>query len=189
MKNYLKTTYCEIIEISDVSDKITPFMKLTKLSHYTSIQKFFVRMSDTKFKDLNNLILFMHPIDCELAAMDGTGHINDYADNYYTKIRDKCRKIYIKNHIAIDVDTRMILNYAEIEAQNTQFAIASIRQLKPYKPHYILADMAYDTEAISKYINEEVGAFDQIPLKTRAKTGHYRLNSATTSGMMYMHEE
>lgn len=181
MKTYLKTTYREIIEILDVSDKITTYLKLNKLPHYTTIQKFFIRMSDTKLKDLNNLILFIHPIDCELAAMDGTGHTSDYADHYYAKIRGKCRKSYIKNHIAIDVDTRMILNYAANRGPkyDTQFAIASIRQLKPYKPHYILADRAYDTEAIRKCINEEVGAFDQIPLKTRAKTGHYRLNSAT----------
>ena len=88
-------------------------------------------MSDTKLKDLNKLILFMHPIDCELAA-----------------IRGKCRKSYIKNHIAIDVDTRIILNYAANRGPkyDTQFAISSIRQLKPYKPHYILADRAYDTE-------------------------------------------
>ena len=181
MKTYLKTTYREIIEILDVSDKITKYLKLNKLPHYTTIQKFFIRMSDTKLKDLNNLILFMHPIDFELAAMDGTGHTSDYADHYYAKIRGKCRKSYIKNHITIDVDTRMILNYAANRGPkyDTQFAIASIRQLKPYKPHYILADRAYDTEAIRKCINEEVGAFDQIPLKTRAKTGHYRLNSAT----------
>ena len=38
---------------------------------------------------------------------------------------------------------------------------------------------AYDTELIRKCINEETGAFDQIPIKTRAKTGHYRLNSHT----------
>ena len=75
----------------------------------------------------------------------------------------------------------MILNYAANRGPkyDTQFTIASIRQLKPYKPHYILADRAYDTEPIRKYINEEVGAFDQIPLKTRAKTGHYQLNSST----------
>ena len=75
----------------------------------------------------------------------------------------------------------MILNYAANRGPkyDTQFAIASIRQLKPYKPHYILADRAYDIEAIRKCINEEVGAFDQIPLKTRAKAGHYRLNSST----------
>lgn len=35
------------------------------------------------------------------------------------------------------------------------------------------------TETIKKCINEEIGAFDQIPLKTRAKTGYYRLNSTT----------
>ena len=62
---------------------------------------------------------------------------------------------------------------------DTQFALASIRQLKPYKPHYILADKAYDSEEIRKCINEEVGAFDQIPLKNGATTGHYRLNSVT----------
>ena len=36
---------------------------------------------------------------------------------------------------------------------------------------------AYDTEPIRKCINEEVKAEDQISLKTRAKTGHYRLKS------------
>ena len=112
--------------------------------------------------------------------MDGTGHTSDYADYYYAKIRGKCRKSYIKNHIAIYVDTRMILNYTANQGlkYNTQFAIAPIRQLKPYQPHYILANKAYNTEPIRKCINEEIGAFNQIPLKTRA-TGHYRLNSTT----------
>ena len=64
-------------------------------------------------------------------------------------------------------------------AYDTKFALAAIRGVKKYKPHYILADRAYDTELIRKCINEETGAFDQIPIKTRAKTGHYRLNSPT----------
>ena len=123
----------------------------------------------------------MLSIECELVAMDGTGHTNDYADHYYAKIRGKCRKSYIKNHIAIDVDTRMILNYAANKGPkyDTQFAIASIMQLKPYVLHQILADRSHDTESIRKCINEEVSPFDQIPLKKNAKTGHYRLNSAT----------
>ena len=41
----------------------------------------------------------------------------------------------------------------------------------------MLADKAYDSEPIRKCINEETGAFDQIPLKKHAKKGHYRLNS------------
>ena len=85
-------------------------------------------MSDTKLKDLNKLILFIHPIDCELAVMGGIAHTSDYADHYCTKIRGKCRKNYIKNHIAIDVDTRMVLNYAANRGQkyDTQFVIALI---------------------------------------------------------------
>ena len=51
MKTYLKTTYREIIEILDVSYNMTKYLKLNKLSHHTTIHKFFVRMSDTKLKD------------------------------------------------------------------------------------------------------------------------------------------
>ena len=40
MKTYLKITYCEIIEILDVSDKITKYLKLNRLPHYTNVQKF-----------------------------------------------------------------------------------------------------------------------------------------------------
>ncbi|WP_462316358.1 transposase, partial [Methanobrevibacter sp.] len=60
---------------------------------------------------------------------------------------------------------------------DTRFALAAIRDIKKYKLKYILADRAYDTEPIRKCINEEAKAEDQIPLKTRAKTGHYRLKS------------
>ena len=107
-------------------------------------------MPDTKLKELHNLILLMHPIDCELAAIDGTGHTSDYANHYYAKIKCKCRKSYIKNHIAIDADTGTILNYAANRdpKYDTHFAITSIRQLKPYKTHYILVDIAYNREAM-----------------------------------------
>ena len=86
----------------------------------------------------------------------------------------------LKTIIAIDIKTRLILNYATQRGprSDTKFAISSIRQTRKYNPqlHYY-ADRAYDTEPIRKCINEYVGAFDQIPIKTRAKKGHYRLNS------------
>ena len=179
LKTYLKTTYREIIEILEGNDKIIKYLKLKKLPNYSTIQKFFVRMSSQVLKDLNDVILSLTGIDCELVAMDGTGHTSDYADKYYAKIRGKSRKSYIKNHISIDIDTRLILHYATNKGPkyDTEFAIPAIRQIKKYKPHYVLADKAYDSEPIRKCINEETGAFDQIPLKKHAKKGHYRLNS------------
>ena len=179
LKTYLKTTYREIIEILEGNTKIIKFLKLKKLPNYSTIQKFFVRLSSQVLMDLNDVVLSLTGIDCELVAMDGTGHISDYADKYYAKIRGKSRKSYIKNHIAIDIDTRLILHYAANKGPkyDTEFAIPAIRKIKKYKPHYVLADKAYDSEPIRKCINEEAKAFDQIPLKKHAKKGHYRLKS------------
>ncbi|WP_363139657.1 transposase [uncultured Methanobrevibacter sp.] len=79
----------------------------------------------------------------------------------------------------MDVDSRLILHFAAQRGPrfDIRFAIVAIRNIKKYNPKYILVDRAYDTELIRKCINEESKAEDQIPLKTRAKIGHYRLKS------------
>lgn len=180
-KLYLKATYRDIIDILAPYAEILKFLRLSKMPHFTTIQKFFDRMSDSQIMFLNDVILADHPEKSELIALDGTGHTSDYADKYYAQIRTKKRKGYTKNHIAIDVDTRMILHYGVSRGpkHDMQFAFAAVRQTKKYSPHYYLADRAYDSEELRKCINEEALAFDQIPLKTRAKNGHYRLNSTT----------
>ncbi|MDL2247040.1 transposase, partial [Methanobrevibacter sp. OttesenSCG-928-K11] len=181
LKIYTKSTYREIIDLIELSDQIKRYLRIKKVPHFTTIQKYFKRLSSTKLKEINRLILTQNEIQGEIIALDGSGFTNDYADKYYAIIRKKERKSYIKNHIAIDVKTRLILDYTTQRGPkyDTTFAIQSIRNIKKYKPHYILADRAYDTEPIRKCINEEINAFDQIPLKTRAKKGHYRLNSPT----------
>ena len=77
------------------------------------------------------------------------------------------------------MDSRLIVHFAAQRGPrfDTRFAISAIRNIKKYKPKYILADRAYDTEPIIKCINEEAKSQDQIPLKTRAKNGKYRLQS------------
>lgn len=52
------------------------------------------------------------------------------------------------------------------------FAISAIRSIKEYKPKYILADKAYDTEKIKKNIIKETTAIPQT--KKHQKTGKYR---------------
>ena len=181
LKMYSKMTYREIIEWMQLSDKLLKFLRLKTVPHYTTIQKFFKRISETSFKELNKKILSKFTLTGGNIALDGSGFTNDYADKYFAKIRRKERKSYVKNHIAINVNTQLILDYQVQRGprHDTHFAKQSIRNIKIYKPHYIIADKAYDTEPIRKCINEEVGAFDQIPLKTRAKNGHYRTNSPT----------
>lgn len=179
LKIYLKLTYREITNLINLSSEIKQYLHIKKAPHYTTIQKFFKKTQTKLLHDINKLILIENEINVDIIALDGSGFTNDHADKYYAKIRKKERKSYIKNHIAIDVDSRLILNYQTQRGPkyDTEFALASIRKTKKYHPHYILADRAYDTEPIRKCINEEINAFDQIPVKKRAKNGKYRLNS------------
>ena len=181
MKIYTKSTYREIIDFIDVSDIIKRYLRIKKVPHFTTIQKFFKRLPSKQINEINQLILSLNDIEADIIALDGSGFTNDYADKYYAKIRQKERKSHIKNHLTIDVKTRLILYYQTSRGPkyDTQIAKPALRQIKKYEPQYIVADKAYDTEPIRKCINEEIKTFDQIPLKNRAKKGQYRLKSPT----------
>ena len=69
---------------------------------------------------------------------------------------------------------------------DTTFAIASIRSLKKHKTEYVIADKAYDTEKIREYINKEIIASDQIPLKSNFRhRGYRRLSQKTFNKEIY----
>ena len=89
---------------------------------------------------------------------------------------------YTKPHIAIDVDSRLILySQAVIRSKHDiTFAIASIRSLKKHETEYVIADKAYDTEKIRECINKEIKASDQIPFKSNFRHGWYRQLSQKT---------
>lgn len=85
-------------------------------------------------------------------------------------------KNFTKYHIAVDVDSRIILYSQAVKGprHDAKFAIASIRSLKKYNPEFIIADKAYDSNAIIICINEEIKALDQIPLRSNFRHGWYR---------------
>jgi hypothetical protein len=67
------------------------------------------------------------------------------------------------------------------------FAISAIRC---YKPTYILADKAYDTEIIKQTITEETTALPQIPVKTRQnKVVHIEASVEQYSDLKYTDSE
>ena len=147
VKIYTRSTYRQITDLLELSDTIQKYLHLKKIPHYTTLQKFFQRLPTSILQELNKQILLNHEINGEIIALDGSGFTNDYADKYYAIIRRKERKSYVKNHISIDVDSRLILHYAAQRGPrfDTHFALAAIRNIKKYKPKYILADRAYDT--------------------------------------------
>ncbi|WP_458404308.1 transposase [Methanobrevibacter sp.] len=83
---------------------------------------------------------------------------------------------------SVDVDSRIILYSQAVKGprHDTKFAIASIRSLKKYNPQFIIADKAYDSNAIRTCINEEIKASDQILVRSNFKHGRYRRLSIKT---------
>ena len=133
-------------------------------------------MPTNMFEKITKQLIENLNINPQIIALDGSGFSSDYADKYYLKIRSQNVKYYTKCHIAIDVESRMILYSQAVRGprHDTKFAIAAIRSLKKYNIQYIIADKAYDTEPIRTCINEEIKALDQIPLKANFKHGWYR---------------
>ena len=182
LKIYLNMTYREISDFISFNGKLKRYLCIKNAPNYSTLQKFYKRMPTDMFERITNQIINNLNIKPKTVALDGSGFTSDNADKYYSKIRDKERKNFTKCHIAIDVDTRLILYSQALKGpkHDTKFAIASIRSLKKYDVDYIIADKAYDTNKIRTCINEEIKASDQIPLKSNFRHGWYRRLSIQT---------
>ena len=83
-------------------------------------------------------------------------------------ICEKCKVIKRKGHVMV---------ICENPRHDTKFIKPRLKRLKRFKPHYIVADKAYDSEKVRTFINETMDAFDIIPNKWTVKTGFYRQRS------------
>ena len=83
-------------------------------------------MPTNMIERITNQIIAYLKIQPELIALDGSGFTNDYADKYYSKIRSYDVKNFTKCHIAIDVDSIIILYSQAVKGprHDTKFAIA-----------------------------------------------------------------
>ena len=133
-------------------------------------------MPTNMFERITNQLMGNLKIEPKIIALDGSEFSSDYADKYYLKIRRYNVKYFTKIHIAIDVESRIILYSQAVRGpkHDIKFVIAPLRSLKKYNIQYIIADKAYDTEPILNCINEEIKALNQIPLKSNFKHGWYR---------------
>ena len=89
-------------------------------------------MPTDMFERIRNQIINNLNIKPKTVVLYGSGFTSDDADKYYSKIGDKERKNFPKCHIAIDVNTRLILCSQAVNGprHDTKFAITSIRSLK-----------------------------------------------------------
>jgi hypothetical protein len=96
MKIYTKSTYREIIDFIEVSEIIKKYLRIKKVPHFTTIQKFFKRLPSKQIREINQLILSLNDIEADIIALDGSGFTNDYADKYYANTAKGKKKLHKK---------------------------------------------------------------------------------------------
>jgi len=176
-KTKMRMRYREIVDFISICPKMMKILKLCKIPHYTTLNKFFLRTGSSLFEKLLGRSVRLFDISNPWIAIDATGHSSDYASRHYEhRIRRK-RKNYSKNSIAVDTKTQAILAQRARKGprHDSIDADALIRKCRRLRPEGFSLDKGYDCERIHRIIREELDAESQIPQRIgMAKSGKYR---------------
>ncbi|MGE5781861.1 MAG: transposase, partial [Nitrososphaerales archaeon] len=158
------------------------FLQLSKIPHYTTLQKFTDRINIMKLgKIISSFILFTGTRHI-FAGIDATGFKITYASEYYTNRAKLRRKKYAKLSIGADLLKQIICKVKVRRAptprhDNMDFKpiVTKISKIKPLS--VVIADKAYDSEENHILVREKLHGFsimppryEQVPVwKTRGK--------------------
>ena len=156
------------------------FLQLSKIPHYTTLQKFTDRINITMLDRIISSFILFSGTRHIFAGIDATGFKITYASEYYTK-KVKLRKKYAKLSIVADVLKQVICNIkirrAPTRHDNVDFneMITKISKIK--KLSVVVADKAYDSEDNHVLVREKLHGlsiipprYEQVPVwKTRGK--------------------
>ncbi|MDR6221733.1 hypothetical protein J2750_000165 [Methanococcoides alaskense] len=113
-KDYLNEDYRDFVDLIKIMDSVQSKLELTKVPHYTTLQKFVSRfysvILDRIFK--RTLDLFYNKGDSiQVTAIDSTGFTSGYCSRYYSKRIGKWRHSFIKTSISVDVTKFIVTGY------------------------------------------------------------------------------
>ena len=77
-KIYNKYDYKNTINNLSISNKLQKALNLKTIPHYTTIQKFFKKLTVKKLKEINRLLLQHFPVSECYFSLDTTGFTNSY---------------------------------------------------------------------------------------------------------------
>ncbi len=158
------------------------FLQLSKIPHYTTLQKFTDRINIMKLgKIISSFILFTGTRRI-FTGIDSTGFKITYASEYYTNRAKLRRKKYAKLSIGADVLKQIFCKVKVRRAPTTRHdnmdfkpIVTKISKIKPLS--VVVADKAYDSEDNHVLVREKLHGFsimppryEQVPVwKTRGK--------------------
>jgi hypothetical protein len=160
LKQKLKLTYRSIIDLLKSNPLLCKLLKLRRIPHYTTLQKFFRRISGIL---LDKLLIVCNKRSKTRIAIDVTGFYPVNASSYYCLryLKPSSLRKYVKLSIAIDTSKQVILAQRIRKApahDNLDFMPLLKRVIMLRRVSCVVADKAYDAEINHRFVVQNLKA-------------------------------
>lgn len=145
------------------------FLQLSRIPHYTTLQKFAARINGTLLERIiSSFILLLSNIRRLFIGIDSTGFKITHASQYYTE-RIETRRKYAKLSIGADVLQQIIctikIRRAPTRHDNVDFKPIITRTSEILPLSVVTGDKGYDSEDNHLLVREDLHAFSVIPAR------------------------
>jgi len=185
LMKYENKPYRDVVELMK---ELWPYFGFTsKIPHFTTLQKFFARISANLWETLLTITYLLFEVKRANIGIDSTGfrpaHVSHY---YHVRFKDlqKTRR-FMKHSISVDTDNQAIvsaINSISWHHDNVYFEPLARKSKAIVDLNNVTADMGYDSELNHVLVREELGGNSIIPIRPTSsnrcvhsfKYGRYR---------------
>jgi hypothetical protein len=173
LRSVERKPYRDFVAWLEVSETVVEVLGLSKIPHYTTLQKAADRLPPGLLERLVGLVGRLLVEDDYTAAVDGTGFSLDFSSRYYCeRIGRKDRHAsYLKASLAGDMKSQAILA-CRLRLKRRHDSIdfkPVLRKIRDTKPSTVVADRGYDSENNLRFVEQELDATGVISLRNRDK--------------------
>ena len=167
LKQRLRTTYRDLIEILKVSD-IPLLIGLTRIPHHTTLVKFAKKIKP----NLLNLLLPYR--EAKIIGIDGTGfEVENKSMHYQIRTARSTYRRYIKLGISADIGQQIILRHTINKGpRNDQRDFMPL--VRDIKTNFVCADKGYDAHKHHEFVEKNLNAKSCIKVKEKKISRLYR---------------
>jgi hypothetical protein len=144
------------------------FLGLSRIPHFTTLQKFTDRINNALLKKIISSFIVMSGTKHIFAGIDSTGFKVTHSSQYYTE-RTEARRKYPKLSIGADVLQQIIcsikIRRAPTRHDNIDFKPIITRTSNVLPLSIVTADKGYDSEDNHLFVREDLHAFSIIPAR------------------------
>ncbi len=181
LRQHFRMPYRQFCETMEVCNVLTGEIGLSRVPHFTTLQKFSARMDIRRLERF--LLAFLEDFRPRslFIAVDSTGYSSTCASDYYTRIVErqgegpgpprKNRRVrrHVKETLAVETKKQIILavKFRLGPANDSPDFIRVLRKVRMAgsKVSMVVADKGYDSEGNHEYVHEVLGGRSVIPIR------------------------